>query len=515
MRTCHFLIALVLALSVPASAQPPTADLDRAVLRAELGRFWGAVLVQRRGEVLLAKGYGYANEQLAPIGPDSLFDVGSVAKMFTAAAVLRLEQEGRLALSDPLSTFFPDAPPAAKDITLHHLLSHTSGKSDREGAIQPLNFQDRDRAVELFLRSRSANRPGEAFEYCNGGYVVLAAVIEVVTKQPLEQAMRRLVLAPAKLDHSGFLDGEGLDPTKQTTRLISGPPSRRGLMLDKRVEPWAWGLRGAGGLCTSLDDLRAWEHAIRTHAVLNEAQTAKWFTPVKSGYALGWQVGTDDQGRRTLRHGGATRGYRCDLLRYPDDEVLIAVLTGDSSNPATIADALAKVIFPPEPSSTHAQITVKGEKLNAYRAALYDAGLTLTSSRVEGRPRLTLAHHNPARTLATFTLDPAAAGKLARSILATLDGGEHVAAEGGIKAGVYLYQYPAAAAAGSLIIDNAAWTVMPGYRGRGEKGEAIRDDRLVLVLTDPALEGVWPVMIHIDDETARRLAADLQSQGLP
>lgn len=514
MRTCILVVALVLG-CIPAAHAQTTPDLDRAVLRAELGRFWGAVLVQRKGEVLLAKGYGYANDELTPIGTDSLFDVGSVAKMFTAAAVLRLEQEGKLALSDPLSTFFPEAPGAAKDITLLHLLSHTSGKSDREGAIQPLNFQDRDRAVELFLRSRSAHKPGEAFEYCNGGYVVLAAVVEVVTKQPFEQAVRRLVLAPAKMDHSGFLDGEGLDPAKQTTRLVSGPPSRRGLMLDKRLEPWAWGLRGAGGLCTSLHDLRAWDHAIRTHAVLNEAQTAKWFTPLRSGYALGWQVGTDDEGRRTLRHGGATRGYRCDLLRYPDDEVLIAVLTGDSSNPSAIADALARVLFPPEPSSTRAQITVRGEKLNAYRAATYDAGLSLTCARVEGRPRLTLAHENPARTLATFTLDPAAAAKLARSILATLEGGEHTPANGGVKAGVYLYQYPDAAAAGSLTIDNAAWTVMPGYRGRGEKGEAIRDDRLVLVLTDPALEGVWPVMIHIDDETARRLAADLQGQGLP
>lgn len=220
MRACILLIAVLAAFVLPARGQT-AADLDRAVLRAELGRFWGAVLVQRKGEVLLAKGYGYANEQLEPIAPDSLFDVGSVSKMFTAAAILRLEQEGKLSLSDPLSTFFPEAPPSAKDITLLHLLSHTSGKSDREGAIQPLNFQDRDRAVELFLRSRSAHKPGDAFEYCNGGYVVLAAVIEVVSGQPFEQAMRRLVLSPAKMDRSGYLDGEGLNPARQTTRLIS------------------------------------------------------------------------------------------------------------------------------------------------------------------------------------------------------------------------------------------------------------------------------------------------------
>jgi len=509
MRACILLIAVLAAFVLPARGQT-AADLDRAVLRAELGRFWGAVLVQRKGEVLLAKGYGYANEQLEPIAPDSLFDVGSVSKMFTAAAILRLEQEGKLSLSDPLSTFFPEATPSAKDITLLHLLSHTSGKSDREGAIQPLNFQDRDRAVELFLRSRSAHKPGDAFEYCNGGYVVLAAVIEVVSGQPFEQAMRRLVLSPAKMDRSGYLDGEGLNPARQTTRLIS-VQNRRGPMLDKRIEPWAWGLRGAGGLCTSIEDLRAWDHAIRTHALLNRTQTEKWFTPVKSGYALGWYVGSDDAGRRTLRHAGSTRGYRCDLLLYPDEEVFIAVLSGDMDHPSTITDALAKVIFPPEPCATRAQITVRREELNAYRAAVYDSGVRLSVSRAEARPRMTLSL--PSRTLATFTLDPAAATKLAHSIRATLEGDAHLPAKGAIKAGVYLYHYPDAAEAGSLTIEEGVWSVLPAYRGTGEKGEPIRDNRIVLVLSDPAAEGVWPVMIHVDDETARRLAPELQ--GVP
>jgi CubicO group peptidase (beta-lactamase class C family) len=247
--------------------------LDTAVRRAGLGQFWGAVLVARDGEVLLSRGYGYATEDLDPIRSDSLFDVGSITKMFTAAAVLKLQQNGALDVQDTLAAHFPEVGPAARQITIHHLLTHTSGKSDTAGAIQDLSFDDRDEAVRRFVASPPSRPPGEAFEYCNGGYVVLAAIIEQVSGQAYESCLRELVLQPAGMPGSGFLDGEGLDPTLQTMRVCDtrGGSGRRGLLLDKRVEPWAWGLRGAGGLVTSLDDLLAFDAAIRAEGLLGRA----------------------------------------------------------------------------------------------------------------------------------------------------------------------------------------------------------------------------------------------------
>ncbi|HYE63162.1 MAG TPA: serine hydrolase domain-containing protein [Phycisphaerales bacterium] len=488
-------------------------ELKEAVLRAELGRFWGAVLVVRRGEVLLAEGFGLANEQLDPIGPDHLFDMGSVTKMFTAAAILRLEQDGRLSTEDPLSKFFPDAGEGAETITLKHLMAHTSGKSDRARAIQHLGFNDRDEAVRRFVKSRSAGAPGEQFEYCNGGYVVLGAVLEKAAGKTYEQAVRALVLEPAGMKSSGFLDGAGLDASKQTVRITSGRMGdRRGLMLDKTVEPWAWGLKGAGGLVTSVNDLVAFERALRSRTILGESSHTKWTTPVLDRYALGWMVSTDEEGRTVHRHGGATRGYRCDLVHYPQEQVFIAVMMGESGmGPTEMADLLAKVVMPPEPANMTAVMSFEGETLSKYKAVEVESGAVLKVERdAGGGATLRFGRAEPERTLATFTMDAGATKKLARTIRATLDSGQHKAAkDGGVKGGLYLYQYADDVKAGTLTIENAAWMVMPGYSGRGENGESITDPRVVLALTDPNHEGGWCAMVHVDDDTAERLVREL------
>jgi hypothetical protein len=340
-------------------------------------------------------------------------------------------------------------------------------------------------------------------------------VIEVVSGKKFEEAVRDLVLKPSGMNASGFLDGAGLDRSQQTMRVIHGQygrGARRGMMLDKKIEPWAWGLRGAGGLVTSVDDLLAWDMAIRSNAVLDAAATKTWTTPVKSGFALGWQISSDEQGRVMHRHGGSTRGYRCELLRYPDQEVAIAVLSGDSGVlPSAVADGLAKVLFPVVPSQTSARVTVKELTLNEYRAAVLESGLRLEVEQRRPGAVLKLAQFEPVRGIAEFHLDAGAAQKLAQKIRAALASeGHKKAPEGGIKAGVYLYPFADAVKDGQLLVEPADWMVMPGYRGRGEDGRVLIDDRIVLVLTDPNTEGAWPVMMHVDDTEAQRVAGELE-----
>jgi CubicO group peptidase (beta-lactamase class C family) len=505
-------------LSTGALAQAPdvqrrSAVLKRTVQQAELGRFWGAVLVVEKGEVLLAEGFGFANEELEPIGRDSLFDVGSVSKMFTAAAILRLEQDGKLSTSDTVSKFFPDAAGNSDAITLKQLLNHTSGKSDSSGAIQPLAYEDREGAVARFAKSRGTT-PGEGFEYCNGGYVVLGAVIEKVTGQTYEKAVRELVLAPAGMKGSGFLDGEGLDVSRQTMRVVSGHGGepRRALMLDKKLEPWAWGLKGAGGLVTSVDDLIAWEKAIRTGAVLSEVGMKAWTTPAMESYACGWMVGKDEEGRVTHQHGGATRGYRCQLIRYPEQQVFIAVMTGEDGTPDGLARRLADVMLPPTPSNTMAVLKFDPAALNKYKALVAES-CDLRIVRQEGKIQVIVDGKDPAREgVATFTLDEGAVRKLAVLIRDNLDSPRHVKATGGVKAGVYLYQYGDVSKAGSHTLAKATWSAMPSYTGRGEKGERVEDPRIVLMLIDPELPNGWPVMMHLDDPSAERLHDQLTAK---
>jgi CubicO group peptidase (beta-lactamase class C family) len=522
----RLLPALLLALlALPALAQDPDLEtrLDATIGRQTLGQFWGAVLVARDGEVLLARGYGYANDDLAAITRHSLFDIGSVNKMFTAAAVLSLQDQGRLSTDDTIAKFFLEAGPGAADITIHHLLTHTSGRSDRRGAIQPLDFDDRDEAVRRFCASAAAGPAGDRFEYCNGGYIVLAAIIEQASGRSYEQAVRDLVLQPAGMAHSGFLDGAGLDPAQQTLR-VTGPPhaARRGLLLDKGIEPWAWGLRGAGGLVTCLDDLLAFDAAIREGRLLSDAARAQWLIPHKGGYACGWMIERTDEGHLKHHHSGATRGYMAELRRYPEEGVIIAVLSNEISRslwpPPMIADTLADVLWPPPTLETSVEIDLSREALGEFHSTILEGGLAIRAVPDGAGVQLQASHDDRRRTLLSARLNRAAAERLRSQIRRTLDLDGRPATEGELKFGVYAHAYREQLGDERMLrVADCEWDVMPSYGGVGEGGEEITDPRLVITLTDRAMPGRWFVMLHADDAEAAaiadRLAAALAGDG--
>ncbi len=504
-------------------AAPARADLesqlDAAVLRAGLGQFWGAVLVAREGEVLLVRGYGYATEELDPITRRSLFDIGSIAKMFTAAAILRLQEQGKLSTSDTIARFFPEAGDAAGQITIHHLLTHTSGKSDTRGAIQQLTFEDRDEAVRRFAASSSSAAPGERFEYCNGGYVVLGAIIEAASGMRYEDCVRQLVLKPAGMTSSGFLDGAGIDPGHQTIRVTGagGARGRRGLLLDKRIEPWAWGLRGAGGLVTCLDDLLAFDAAIREERLLSPAAAQAWTTPEQANYACGWRVQQDSEGRLRHSHGGATRGYMCELRRYPEEGVVIAVLSNESGRaicfPGWIADELANTLWPPPKLETVATLDLSREKLGQYSEVVLEEGVTLDAAADGDGVMLMATHAEPQRELFRARLNRAAAKRLRDQIDRMLTDPQRTPAPGGgLKLGMFAYLYRAQLGEQrTLRIDGGEWSIMPSYSGIDAEGRQISDPRLVITLMDPNVPGAWPLMIHADDGRAREIVRELDA----
>lgn len=491
--------------------------LDAAVGRQTLGQFWGAVLVARDGEVLLARGYGFAGEDLEPITRRSLFDIGSISKMFTAAAVLALQDQGKLSTDDTIAKFFPEAGPGAADITIQHLLTHTSGRSDGRGAIQHLGFDDRDEAVRRFCASAAAGSGGERFEYCNGGYIVVAAIIEQASGLSYEEAVRELVLQPAGMTRSGFLDGVGLDPAQQTIR-VAGPAhaARRGLLLDKEVEPWAWGLRGAGGLVTCLDDLLAFDAAIREERLLSEDARAQWLTPYKANYACGWMISRTDDGRVMHSHGGATRGYLAELRRYPEEGVVIAVVSNEISRnlwpPPTMADALADVLWPQPTLETGVEVDLSRETLGEYSHATVEEGGLINVLPDGAGVVLQVTHDDPQRTLLRARMNRAAAERLRNQLRGMLESGRAPAPEGGLRVGLYGYQYrDQMGDAGTFSVAECEWGVMPSYRGVGEGGKAITDPRLVITLADRSRPGGWFVMIHADDGEAAAIADRLDA----
>ncbi|TAJ04389.1 MAG: class A beta-lactamase-related serine hydrolase [Planctomycetota bacterium] len=307
--------------------------------------FWGAVLVVWRGAPLFSRGYGYANLAGLPVDERTLFDVGSVSKQFTAAAVLRLARDGKLRLTDTLAAHFADVPSPQCAITIDQLLHHRSGYRQttatdaKDGA-----FDESPRAWERHLLSRPlAAAPGESFLYCNYNYLLLARIVERVSGKPFEQFVRASVLEPARMSSARFVgdcdgDTSHLAVRRHRYRRPGPPPP---------ACDWAWGpgYQGATGVLCSLADLEAWHAALSSDAVLDSGERDAFFSASDERYACGWYVITEPSGRRWHTHDGRTDGFRASLSRCGDEDALVAVLTNESTF-ATLVDTRIRQVLP-------------------------------------------------------------------------------------------------------------------------------------------------------------------------
>jgi CubicO group peptidase (beta-lactamase class C family) len=315
------------------------ATLDDYLSRCAAFGFSGSVLVESNGAVVLLKGYGLAErEPRRPNTPDTLFDIGSLTKQFTATAILRLEQDGKLSTADTLSKFFKDAPPDKARIQLQHLLTHSSGLP-RGIASVASGMQERAALVKAVLAAPLESKPGQAFSYSNVGYDLLGAVVEIVAGTSYEDCLREKLFGPAQMASTGFRK-DGRLSSANAARGYQAPwqPDLPGSTLRGESEsPWeptlategwySWGLRGAGGVLTTLADLRAWQQALDGGALLKPGAKEKLFRPFLGNYACGWYVQKTERGSAWIEHGGTTgNGFDCKFTRFPDQRLLIIAL---------------------------------------------------------------------------------------------------------------------------------------------------------------------------------------------
>lgn len=308
------------------AGQPGTA-LDSILKDFQATGFSGTVLVISQNKVSLLAGYGLARrEDSLPNRGDTRFEIGSITKTFTAAAILRLAETGRLRLDDPLSRFFPGAPAAKAVATVHHLATHTGGLV-RAGAA--LTY---DRGREAFLASVWAapqeSTPGTSYRYTNAGYSVLAAIVEVVSGDSFETFVRRELLEPAGLGHLQFADAVTPDE-----RLASGYREAASSAAPVASGPYDWGYRGAAGLVATVGDLYRWHQALRQGRVLGPDAMAVMFASwPDEGY--GWHVDATNQGTGMAIHkGGGLPSFATQLLWFPGPDVFIAWASNDTSAP--------------------------------------------------------------------------------------------------------------------------------------------------------------------------------------
>jgi CubicO group peptidase (beta-lactamase class C family) len=325
----------------------------------EAGIFNGAALVSDNGKVMLKKGYGFADfEWKIPNTPDTKFRIGSITKQFTATVVMQLVEEGKLSLDATLSSLLPYyRTDTGSKVTLHHLLSHTSGIPSYTGLPNFRNDVSRNpygvrEFVEKYCSGNLEFEPGSRFLYNNSGYFLLGAIIEAVTKKPYAQVVTERVFEPLGMKGSGYdLSRPILE--KRARGYESGAAGLRNADYLDMGLPYS-----AGSLYSTVEDLYLWDQALYGERVLPSKAKERMFTPVLGNYAYGWVVqkrpiGVDKAERLTISHDGGINGFNTVIARVPEDRHLVVLFnnTGGTNLPAMV-NGIMDVLYgrtPPSP----------------------------------------------------------------------------------------------------------------------------------------------------------------------
>lgn len=350
--------ALVLAVAARAVPEEPSTSVVDEFVNAELRaqRIPGVALaVVRDGKIVKAAGYGMANVELSvPAKPESIFQTGSVGKQFTATAVVMLVEEGKVGLDDKISKYFPDSPPAWKDITVRHLLTHTSGIPDYTeeksgGGIKMRADYTEEELVKKIAALPLDFQPGEKWSYSNSGYLILGVLIHHVSGEFYGDFLQHRVFQPLQMNSTRIISEADIVPNRSAGyRLVKGE-----LKNQEWVSP-SLNTTADGALYTNVLDLAKWDAALYTERLLKKSSFDQMWTPVKlnsgktSPYGFGWSI-ADVNGHRLLHHGGSWQGFTMHIARYIDDRLTVIVMTNlDSghSDPAKIAQGVATLYVP-------------------------------------------------------------------------------------------------------------------------------------------------------------------------
>jgi CubicO group peptidase (beta-lactamase class C family) len=347
------------------------------------GTFAGSVLVARGSDVIVSKGYGLANvEWNVPSSPSARFRVASITKQFTAAAILLLEERGRLKIDDLVKTHLPEAPATWDRMTLFHLLTHTAGFPGLPPTGRQALVESADGTVAGFVTALMQrpleSQPGERFNYTNSGYLILGHLIQKLTGQSYETFIRENIFTPLGMKDSG-LDS----PAVIARRAGSYTVTRNGLVNasypSDRIVP-----NTSAGLYSTTEDLLRWQNALYGGKVLSKVSLDKMTRPFKDDYGLGVYIRTID-GRRAATHGGGAPPF-ANLTYFFDRGISVVVLGNLSVAPsAEIAGYLGALAHGDtvQLMSEKKAITLAPSVLARYAGVYQFAGRTMTI-RVEG-----------------------------------------------------------------------------------------------------------------------------------
>ena len=322
---------------------------DDYLSRLEPFGFSGAVLVAKDGEVVLEKGYGWADrEKKIPFTADTVSSIGSITKQFTGAAILKLEMMGKLRTEDPISKYLPNVPDDKKGITIHQLLTHTSGI-----AIVPGGDDDqipRDEFLRQALALPLLDPPGARFRYSNEGFSIAAAIVEIVSGKSYEEFLHENLFVPAGMNSTGYVL-----PKWDPARMAHGYNEQGRDMGTFESRNWGpngpgWHLVGNGGILSTPGDMYRWHLALLGDKILSEAAKEKYYKPyilTDAGdyYGYGWGILTTPRNTKLITHNGGNGIFFADFRRYVDENIVIfafsngeirATMLGNNQLPALV-----------------------------------------------------------------------------------------------------------------------------------------------------------------------------------
>ena len=327
----------------------PVQRMERYLNKTAENGYSGSVLISLNGKILLKDGYGLADrEKKIKFTSDTVFDIGSITKQFTAACILKLESEGKLSVQDPITKYLDAVPDDKKGLKLHHLLTHTAGLTGSLGSDEEMI--GREDYLKLALSSPLTHPPG-TYDYSNVGFSLLAAIVEKVSGQEYEHYLREKILKPAGMNQTGY----ALPAWDMTKMAIGYEGSRRWgttfeqSRYDKGV---TWHLKGNGGIHSTTEDMHLWYLALRGNSILNAAAKEKYFAPhVKSGdeeefYAYGWAVQQKQGKEKVISHNGGNGYFMATMAMIPEKHFDIVVSTNDATkNTDVIATRIGRILF--------------------------------------------------------------------------------------------------------------------------------------------------------------------------
>jgi CubicO group peptidase (beta-lactamase class C family) len=351
-----------------------TQKLDEYLIAAnKVNKFNGNALIAQKGKILLQKSYGYKDFASHVLNDsNTIFQIGSITKQFTATVILELQEDGKLSVNDKLDKYFPQFK-YANEITIENLLTHTSGiynytaDIDEEDSAIVCNPIDKQLALDIMFKHDLDFKPGSQFEYDNSGYYLLGMIIEKVTGKSYEQNVRDIIFKPLQMNHSLFDFKHSSD-----TNIATGYQTLND-SIQKEASAWRWDSTvsyAAGGIWSTTIDMYKWAQAIANKKILSAESWNAMLTPHLDKYGYGVYIDSL-LGKQTISHGGGIPGFIAYLCYYPKEDVTIILLNNygwfSEAMNGINADLSAIIFYKPyELMRTHVGIKLSDDVLKKY-----------------------------------------------------------------------------------------------------------------------------------------------------